>query len=101
MVALGWMNLLWMGLFAAIIFGEKMWPKGIWIARGVGIALIVLGISSSMGLITLPDSSMMSMNAESNTAAQMQMTQDAMNHGVNDSETETGKNLAMTDGMNM
>jgi predicted metal-binding membrane protein len=23
MVALGWMNLLWMGLFAGIIFGEK------------------------------------------------------------------------------
>ena len=25
MVALGWMNLAWMGLFAIIIFGEKMW----------------------------------------------------------------------------
>jgi predicted metal-binding membrane protein len=29
MVALGWMNLLWMGLFAGIIFAEKMWSRGI------------------------------------------------------------------------
>ena len=101
MVALGWMNLLWMGLFAAIIFGEKMWSKGIWIARGVGIALIVLGISSSMGLITLHDSSMMSMNTESNSAAETQISQNEMNHGANESKTETGKNLAMTGGMNM
>lgn len=73
MIALGWMNILWMGLFAAIIFGEKMWSKGIWIARGFGIALIVLGISSSIGIITLYDS-MMFMNMESNSAAEMKMS---------------------------
>lgn len=44
MVALGWMNLLWMGLFAAIIFGEKIWNKGIWIARAAGVGLAVAGI---------------------------------------------------------
>lgn len=101
MVALGWMNLLWMGLFVAIIFGEKMWSKGIWIARGAGIALIVIGISSSMGSITLHDSSMMSMNTERNPAPEMQMSKNAMSHGVNESKTETGKNLSMTAGMNM
>jgi predicted metal-binding membrane protein len=53
MLALGLMNLVWMGLFAAIIFGEKMWRKGIWIARFFGIALIILGISTSLGL-TIP-----------------------------------------------
>ncbi|MDQ3909359.1 MAG: DUF2182 domain-containing protein, partial [Thermoproteota archaeon] len=37
MVALGWMNLLWMGLFAGIIFGEKIWYRGIWVARAAGI----------------------------------------------------------------
>ena len=100
MVALGWMNLLWMGLFAAIIFGEKMWSKGIWIARGVGIALIVLGISSSMGLITLHDS-MMFMNMESNSAAEMEMSQNVMNHGVNESKSEMGKKPTMTNSMNM
>ena len=100
MVALGWMNLLWMGLFATIIFGEKMWSKGIWIARGVGIALIVLGISSSIGLITLHDS-MMFMNMESNSAAEMEMSQNVMNHGVNQSKSEMGKKPTMTDSMNM
>jgi predicted metal-binding membrane protein len=44
MIALGWMNLLWMGLFACIIFGEKMWSKGIWIARIAGIGLMTLGL---------------------------------------------------------
>jgi predicted metal-binding membrane protein len=51
MLALGLMNLVWMSLFAAIIFGEKMWRKGIWIARFFGIALIILGLSTSLGLI--------------------------------------------------
>jgi len=51
MLALGLMNLVWMGLFAAIIFGEKMWKKGIWVARCFGIALIILGLSTSLGLI--------------------------------------------------
>lgn len=44
MVALGWMNLLWMGLFAGIIFGEKIWSKGIWIARAAGFGLIIVGV---------------------------------------------------------
>lgn len=63
MLALGWMNLAWMGLFAAIIFGEKIWSRGIWIARSVGIVLIILGILSSLGLIVLYDS-MIAMNLQ-------------------------------------
>ncbi len=43
MVALGWMNLLWMALFAGIIFVEKIWSRGIWIATTAGIGLIILG----------------------------------------------------------
>ena len=65
MVSLGWMNIAWMGIFAAIIFGEKIWPKGIWIARCVGITLIVIGILSSMGLVILYDG-MIPMNIQSN-----------------------------------
>ena len=34
MMALGLMSLTWMALFAIIIFGEKMWSKGIWIFQG-------------------------------------------------------------------
>ena len=45
MVSLGWMNLLWMGLFAAVIFGEKIWWKnGIWVARAAGVGLAIGGI---------------------------------------------------------
>ena len=99
MVALGWMNLLWMGLFAVIIFGEKMWSRGIWIARGFGIALIILGISSIMGLITLHES-VMFMNMKSNSA-EMEMSPNVMNHGVNESKSEMDKKPTMTDSMNM
>lgn len=52
MVALGWMNLLWMGLFAAIIFGEKIWKKGIWVARAAGIGLAIAGILMLMGYVS-------------------------------------------------
>lgn len=59
MVALGWMNVFWMGLFAAIIFVEKIWARGgLWIARITGIGLILLGIMSSTGIISLPSDSM-------------------------------------------
>jgi predicted metal-binding membrane protein len=63
MVALGWMNITWMALFAAIIFGEKMWSRGIWIARAVGIGLIVVGILSSLELIVVYDD-MVGMNLQ-------------------------------------
>jgi len=53
MVALGWMNLLWMALFAGVIFGEKIWSKGIWIARSVGLGLVIVGIMAIFGLIIL------------------------------------------------
>jgi predicted metal-binding membrane protein len=59
MVALGWMNIFWMGLFAAIIFAEKVWTRGgLWIARITGIGFIILGILSSTGAISLPADSM-------------------------------------------
>ena len=46
MYALGWMNILWMGLFAAIIFADKVWSRGILIARVAGIAFILIGLFS-------------------------------------------------------
>jgi predicted metal-binding membrane protein len=54
MVALGWMNLLCMALFAGIIFGEKLWSKGIWIARSAGVGLAIVGIMGIFGLIIIP-----------------------------------------------
>jgi hypothetical protein len=59
MVALGWMNIFWMGLFAAIIFAEKIWARGgLWIARITGMGFILLGIMSSTWIISLPSDSM-------------------------------------------
>ena len=42
-----------MALFAGIIFGEKMWTKGIWVARVAGVALAVAGMLSIAQVITL------------------------------------------------
>jgi len=59
MVALGWMNIFWMGSFAAIIFAEKIWIRGgLWVARITGIGFLALGILSSTGTITLPSDPM-------------------------------------------
>jgi len=64
MVALGWMNIAWMGLFAGIIFGEKIWSKGIRISRFTGIAFAIVGILTVLGIITLYNDTMdMNMNA--------------------------------------
>jgi predicted metal-binding membrane protein len=54
MVALGWMNLLWMALFAGVIFGEKIWSKGIWVARCAGVGLVIVGTMAALGLIIIP-----------------------------------------------
>jgi len=51
MVALGWMNLLWMGLFAGVIFVEKMWSRGIWVAKAAGTALAITGVLVAAGLL--------------------------------------------------
>jgi predicted metal-binding membrane protein len=39
----GLMNLVWMGVVAAVIFGEKVAPFGRGMATGVGVALVVAG----------------------------------------------------------
>ena len=70
MVALGWMNLLWMGLFAGIIFGEKMWRRGVWVARAAGVGLAVVGVLIIAGqLPSLVSSSASSMNDDSDSTA--------------------------------
>src|SRR3712207_1017721 len=55
MVALGWMNILWMGLFAGIIFAEKIWSKGIWISRTVGIAFVLVGALIISGIVSIEE----------------------------------------------
>lgn len=64
MVALGWMDILWMALFAGIIFGEKMWARGVWVARAAGVGLAVAGVLSIAGVVSLvPAQEMMQMSS--------------------------------------
>jgi predicted metal-binding membrane protein len=82
MVALGWMNLLWMGLFAAIIFGEKMWSRGIWVARAAGIGLAVVGIFVAAGMLPSLVSSAVPMGSSEDTTGvdMMVMMEDGANN---------------------
>jgi hypothetical protein len=83
MVALGWMNLLWMGLFAGIIFGEKMWSRGIWVARAAGIGLAVVGILVSAGILPSLVSSATSMTSSEDGTGDEIMIGDSTNNNNN------------------
>lgn len=55
LLALGRMNVLWMGLFTVIIFAvfEKVWSKGgHWIPRITGIGFMTIGILSLTEVIS-------------------------------------------------
>ena len=87
MVALGWMNLLWMGLFAGIIFGEKIWSRGIWVARAAGIGLAITGVLVAAGMLTSIVSSATSMTGSEDDTGDdttMMMLNDNANNNTND-----------------
>jgi len=44
MMSLGWINLVWMGLFSLIIFAEKIWSRGLLAARMGGIIFMTFGL---------------------------------------------------------
>jgi predicted metal-binding membrane protein len=94
MVALGWMNLLWMGLFAGIIFGEKMWSRGIWVARAAGIGLATIGILVAAGMLPSLVSSATSMTAEDDMGGGDDMTMMVMND--NNVNNNNSNNNGMT-----
>ena len=45
LVVAGAMGLAWVLLISAAVAAEKLLPGGIWIARGVGVALVLLGLA--------------------------------------------------------
>ena len=53
MIALGWMNIFWMGLFAGIIFAEKIWSKGIYVSKATGIVFMIIGILTMIGTVSI------------------------------------------------
>jgi predicted metal-binding membrane protein len=95
MIALGWMNLLWMGLFACIIFGEKMWSKGIWIARIAGIGLMTLGL---IAIILAPNAhSLLGVGDHSDGGGGGKVN----NHNNNNYRSDKNSNTNMNSNMNM
>jgi predicted metal-binding membrane protein len=92
MIALGWMNILWMGMFAGIIFAEKIWSKGIWIARGAGIVFVIIGMLSITGIISISTED--GMNDPQNKMNNMMMMQ-----GSN--QDRDNINIDMNGNMNM
>jgi predicted metal-binding membrane protein len=95
MVALGWMNLLWMGLFAGIIFGEKLWSRGIWIARAAGIGLTVVGILVAAGMLPSLVSSATSMTAENDRGGDMTMIMNDDNNNDDMTRSNSGPEPSM------
>jgi predicted metal-binding membrane protein len=91
MIALGWMNILWMGMFAAIIFAEKVWSRGIWIARVSGIVFVIIGMLSITGIIQI------------SIEDGMDDSQNEMNNMmIGDSNQDRGNNgMDMNDNMDM
>jgi predicted metal-binding membrane protein len=86
MVALGWMDILWMALFAGIIFGEKMWFRGIWVSRAAGIGLAIAGVITAFGIVDISVGSHSAMIDQEMPAMQEQMdgqepAQDRMSDG--------------------
>ena len=91
MIALGWMNILWMGLFAAIIFAEKVWFKGIWIARAAGIVFVLIGLFSITGIVSIA------------TEDEMYDSQNEMNAMIMEGSSQDRDDMGMNmnDNMNM
>src|SRR5918994_2442531 len=83
MVALGWMNLLWMGLFAGIIFGEKIWSRGIWVARAAGVGLAITGVLVAAGMLPSIVSSATSMTGNEDDMSMMMMNDNVKNNNNN------------------
>ncbi len=84
MVALGWMNILWMALFAGIIFLEKIWSRGIWAARIAGIALMITGVAVMAGLANVTGNQMMP------TTDSMTMDDNAQEPPLGDQSSQAG-----------
>ena len=91
MIALGWMNILWMGMFAAIIFAEKVWSRGIWIAKIAGIVFILIGLFLITGIISIATKD--GMNDSQNGMNNMMMEGSNQDRGNND--------MNMNDNMDM
>ena len=100
MVALGWMDILWMALFAGTIFVEKISSRGIWAARIAGVALIATGMAVMTGLADVTGNQMMSMTdsmgMDSNALEPSPSDQSLLSGSENSSDSEDPNENPMT-----
>jgi predicted metal-binding membrane protein len=96
MVALGWMNLLWMGLFAAIIFGEKIWSRyGIRVARITGTGFVITGLFTMVGIITLQNNvTVNNMQGSSSSSGSGIRSEDIKDSKSNDNKMSNMKGMS-------
>ena len=96
MVALGWMNLLWMGLFAAIIFGEKIWSRyGIWVARITGTGFVIIGLFTMVGILTLQNNvTVNNMQGSSSSSGSGIRSEDIKDSKSNDNKMSNMKGMS-------
>jgi predicted metal-binding membrane protein len=93
MVALGWMNLLWMALFAAIIFGEKVWVKGgKWVARSMGVGFVILGALALLEIMEVPTGGMTMTDVTGNNNKEMGIDM-KMNKDSGDNSMQMNMNM--------
>jgi len=94
MVALGWMNLLWMALFAAIIFGEKVWVKGgKWVARSAGVGFVILGVLAILGVAEIPGGMMIEEVSHEDDTSAMNKDGNGMNMMEMNRGNKNGDNM--------
>ena len=87
-----------MGLFAGIIFGEKIWRKGIWIARAAGIGLAVVGILVIAGFLpSLVSGASMISNIDAGKDMQMNNQGDSGKMATNDKSATTSMEMTFSD----
>ena len=91
MIALGWMNIFWMGLFAGIIFAEKIWSKGIYVSKATGIVFMIIGILTIIGTVSI-----MSEHENMGSLQKMErMDMSSLNPGKGDSVIDNAVNMNM------
>jgi hypothetical protein len=83
-----------MALFAAIIFGEKIWLRGgIWVGRSAGIGFMIVGVLAILGLMEIPTGIQI---GNDNAAMDDNMHMTPMDTGNNNND-----NINMKDNNNM
>lgn len=95
------MDIIWMALFAGIIFGEKMWSKGVWVARVAGVCLTAAGALAIAGFIDTASVSDSSMEMPEQESMSGDLSTETMSNEMTEGQADDGgrNGIEMEDGM--